>query len=41
MRRIKCLFLLGCIVAVIGSTAFGQAVSGAVRSAVLVLKHQV
>jgi len=27
MRRIKCLFLLGCIVAVIGSTAFGQAVS--------------
>jgi len=27
MRRIKCLFLLGCIVAVIGSAAFGQAVS--------------
>ena len=27
MSRIKCLFLLGCIVAVVGSTAFGQAVS--------------
>ena len=27
MRRIKCLFLLGCIAAVVGSTALGQAVS--------------
>ena len=27
MRRNKCLFLLGCIVAVVGSTALGQAVS--------------
>jgi carboxypeptidase family protein len=35
MRRIKCLFLLACVVAVAGSTGFGQAVSvGALDGAI-------